>query len=248
MTLLWVAFAVVVGAIVGSFLATLAIRWGRGDSVARGRSCCDQCQVGIPAGRLIPVISYMLARGRCWSCGGEIDVRQPAMEALCAAIGAIALALHPGINGVAGALFGWLLATLALLDFDHFWLPDRLVLPLGLTGIVTGLAGIAPPIADRLIGAGSAFVLLTLVASAYRRLRGRVGLGQGDAKLLAAIGAWIGWRGLPWVVLAATLIGIGWCVVVLARGQRLAADDRLPLGTLLAIAAWPLWLAEIQLM
>jgi leader peptidase (prepilin peptidase)/N-methyltransferase len=241
MILPWVAVGAGFGAIAGSFLATLAIRWGRGDSVAQGRSHCDSCGIAVPAWRLMPILSFALAAGRCGACGGRIDPRQPAMETLCAVIGGVALGLQPGLEGLAGALFGWMLATLALLDLDHFWLPDALVLPLGLFGLAAGLAGLDPPIIDRLIGATAAFLVLTLIAWSYRRARGRTGLGQGDAKLLAAIGAWLGWRALPWVVLAAALVGLGWCVLLLVRGRKVSATDQLPLGTLLAIAAWPCW-------
>jgi leader peptidase (prepilin peptidase)/N-methyltransferase len=244
MILFWVAAGILLGAIAGSFLATLAIRWGRGESIARGRSHCDGCGVTVPASRLVPILSYALARGRCAACGGGIDVRQPAMEMLCAGIGGVALGVHPDAAGLAGALFGWMLAVLALLDLDHFWLPDAIVLPLAAIGLAGGVAGLDPPITDRLIGAAGGFLLFALIGWSYRRLRGRIGLGQGDAKLLGAIGAWLGWRILPWVVLAAAAIGLGWSALALVRGRQVALTDRVPLGTLLAIAAWPLWLAS----
>jgi leader peptidase (prepilin peptidase) / N-methyltransferase len=243
MELVTVALGLTIGAIVGSFLAALALRWGRGDSVLRGRSHCDGCGVRIGARDLVPVSSYLLLRGRCRACGVAIDLRQPMMEGGCALIGGLALALHPGAEGWAGALFGWLLATLALLDFDHFWLPDRLVLPLGLIGLLCGFIGIFPSWQDRLIGAAFGFALLAAIRWAYRRLRGREGLGGGDAKLLAAIGAWLGWQTLPSVLLLAALAGLGWALFLALRGNAVSRTTRLPFGTLLAIAAWPLWLA-----
>ena len=243
MTIAWVAAGAGLGALAGSFLATLAIRWGQGASVMHGRSRCDSCRATVPAHRLVPLLSFVFVRGRCGDCGAAIDPRQPAMELLCALIGGTALAVRPDGAGMAGALFGWMLATLALLDLDHFWLPDALVLPLGLAGIVGGLVGLDPPLADRLIGAACGFLSFALIAWGYRRLRNRVGLGQGDAKLIAAIGAWLDWRVLPTVVFAAAMIGIGWCLVAIARGRPLAPNGRLPLGTLLAIASWPCWLA-----
>ncbi|NIJ06653.1 leader peptidase (prepilin peptidase)/N-methyltransferase [Sphingomonas vulcanisoli] len=222
----------IVGAVVGSFLATLAIRWPAGRSIARGRSACDGCGLVLAPGRLVPLVSYAGTRGRCSACGAAIDWRHPAMEVACAAIGGIALWIAPGPAGWLGALFGWALGVLALLDADHFWLPDVLTLPLLAGGLVVGV----PPFGARLIGAAAGWAVLALLAYLYRRARGRIGLGQGDAKLLGAIGAWLGWAVLPWVVLGACAIGIAWALV---RGMR--RDDRLPFGALLAGAAWAGW-------
>ena len=232
----------IAGLIAGAFLSTLAIRWGLGESVARGRSRCDGCGHPVPALLLVPLIGYAVTRGRCRSCGAAIDWRHPALELACAAIGFLACGLYPGIDGMAGAVFGWLLVTLALLDLDHFWLPDALTLPLAILGLGFGLAGVAPAPGDHAIGAVVGFLLLAAIAWAYRRLRGREGLGQGDAKLLGAIGAWLGWRALPVVVLAACAIGFLWCAVRMVSGRSVALTDRLPLGALLACAAWAIWL------
>jgi leader peptidase (prepilin peptidase)/N-methyltransferase len=221
------------GMIAGSFLATLAIRWPACRSISAGRSTCDGCGLEIPAWRLVPVVSYALQRGRAACCRARIDPRHIAMELLCGLIGLVAMGLRPDAIGAGGALLGWGLAVLALLDFDHFWLPDRITLPLGALGLAVGTALFA----DRLIGAAAGYAALALLAAAYRRTRGRVGLGQGDAKLLGAIGAWLGWRVLPWVVLGACAIGIGWAIVA-----RKGAADRLPLGTLLAVAGWGGWI------
>jgi leader peptidase (prepilin peptidase)/N-methyltransferase len=220
------------GTIAGSFLSTLAVRWPAGRSVARARSACDQCGATIPSWRLVPLVSFALQAGRCGACGGRIDWRHPTMELGCGLIAALSIALLPNCDGVAGAFFGWMLATLALIDRDHFWLPDRLTLPLGLIGLAIGPAALP----DRLIGAAAGYFALALIAAAYRLARGRTGLGQGDAKLLGAIGAWLGWQVLPWVVLAACAIGIVWAAC--ARKRRL---DRLPLGTMLAAAGWGTW-------
>jgi len=239
---IWSVYGTALGAVAGSFLSTLAIRWGRSEQIARGRSRCDGCGVTIPPHWLIPLVSYVAAVGRCRICTGRIDWRHPVIEGVCAVIGLLAFGLQPGLEGIAGALFGWLLVTLAALDFDHFWLPDALTLPLGILGLGFGLAGVAPEPADHAIGAIAGFLLFALVAWTYRRIRGREGLGQGDAKLLGAIGAWLGWRALPWVVLGASLLGLAWCASRLAGGRSVALADRLPLGTLLAISGWALWL------
>lgn len=240
----WMAAGLALGAVVGSFLATLAIRWGRDESVMRGRSHCDACGCAVPPWRLVPVLSFMMVSGRCGGCGAAIDRRHALMELACALIGGVTLAVQPDAAGLAGALFGWLLATLALLDFDHFWLPDALVAPLAAIGLAGGMAGFDPPLGDRVIGAAAGFLSFTLIASSYRRVRGRIGMGQGDAKLVAAIGAWLGWRPLPWVVLAAALLGLFWYTIAAVRGRQFSPADRLPLGTLLAIAAGPCWIAE----
>jgi leader peptidase (prepilin peptidase)/N-methyltransferase len=231
------------GLIAGSFLATLVVRWGRGDSVTHGRSCCDGCGVSIPSWALVPLLSYAALRGQCGACGAAIDRRHIAMEALCAAIGGVELAVRPDLGGLAGALFGWMLATLALIDAEHFWLPDALTLPLAGIGLGVGALGIEPALPDRVIGAAGGYLSFALIAWAYQRLRGRVGLGQGDAKLLGAIGAWLGWAVLPWVVLGAALAGICWVVLGAARGRTVMLGDRLPLGTLLVMVALPVWLA-----
>ena len=113
---------------------------------------------------------------------------------------------------------------------------------MAICGLAFGLIGIPPPPIDHAIGALAGFASLYAVAWIYRRLRGREGLGQGDAKLLGAIGAWLGWQALPAVVLLACAIGFGWCLVRLVSGRPLGLADRLPLGALLACAAWPIWL------
>ena len=232
------------GGIAGSFLATLAIRWGCGERVSDGRSRCDHCRAAIGAASLVPLISFVALGGRCRACGGAIDRRHITMEAGTAAIGALALGVWPGLGGAAGAVFGWLLLTLALLDIDHHWLPDRLTAPLGMLGIGSAMLGLPPFLPDRLIGAACGFISLTAIAWGYRRIRNREGLGGGDPKLLAAIGAWLGWRALPLVVFMAAIVGLLWCGLQAARGRRLLLTDRLPLGALLALAAWPVWLAN----
>lgn len=227
----------VIGAIIGSFVGALAVRWPE-RSIASGRSACDGCGATLRPWELVPLLSYVLLRGRCARCGSAIDARQPLAELGGAAVGAAALWVAPGWPGLAGALFGWALMALALLDARHFWLPDRITLPLAAAGLALGL----PPLAERIAGAAAGWLALTLIARAYARARGRIGLGAGDAKLLAAIGAWLGWRDLPGVVLAACLIGLGWALAAHLRGQAISAATRMPFGTLMALAAFPLWL------
>jgi leader peptidase (prepilin peptidase)/N-methyltransferase len=157
-------------------------------------------------------------------------------------VGAVALLAHPGWAGLVTALFGWWLLLIGALDAKHQWLPDRLTLPLVPAGIAVGVAGVGAGWQERAIGAAAGFVVLAGIGLAYRCLRHREGLGGGDPKLLAGLGAWLGWQQLPFVLLGAGLLGLAAVVLKRLRGQEVSATDRLPLGTLMALAAWPLWL------
>jgi leader peptidase (prepilin peptidase)/N-methyltransferase len=235
-------FGLVLGAVIGSFLAAALIRWPQGRSVVQGRSSCDACGAPLSARDLVPLLSWALARGRCRHCGVRIDLRHPAVEAAGALIGLVSFLAHPLPAALATAAFGWWLLIVAALDAEHHWLPDRLTLPLGLNGLLVAWVGISPPLMDRLIGAAVGFAILALIALGYRALRGKEGLGGGDPKLFAALGAWLGWQPLPFVMLGAGLLGLTAVALKRARGERVGAADRLPLGTLLALAAWPIWL------
>ena len=237
-----IAGGVLLGVVIGSFVATIIIRWPQGRSVTSGRSHCDGCHHVLSARELVPLISFALQKGRCRYCGVSINPRHAYVELGCAAIGGIALAVSPDLAGFAGAAFGWTLLALAVLDAEHFWLPDLLVLPLGVVGLAVGAAGIGVELNDRIIGALAGFLSLEAIRITYRLTRGREGLGGGDPKLLGAIGAWLGWQVLPFVVLGASGIGLLWVVSKMLRGAAVSASDRIPLGTLLAVAAFAVWL------
>ena len=192
----------------------------------------------LPAVALVPLVSYAAASGRCWDCGTRIDPTHPGMELGCAALTALAFAALPVGQAAGIAVASLLLLTLAILDVRYFWLPDRLVLPLAVLGLIAALAS-APPIADRLIGLGLGWASLVLIAWGYRRFRGRDGLGAGDAKLFGTIGAWTGWQMLPFVLLGASLVGLAVAASMLLAGRRIKATTRLPFGSLLAAAALP---------
>lgn len=208
----------------------------------RGRSRCDACDAPLRPGELIPLVSYIAAGGRCRRCGEAIDPRHIAMELAGAGIGLAAFAAHSAPLADVTALLGWWLLLIAALDLEYQWLPDRLTLPLLPLGLLAAWAGFGPPLADRVIGAAMGFLILWIVAALYRRIRGREGLGGGDPKLLAAIGAWLGWQQVPAVLLGAGLIGIAAVLTKRLRGETVTGTDRLPLGSLMAIAAWPIWL------
>ncbi|MFW2852811.1 prepilin peptidase [Sphingomonas sp. TX0543] len=241
---IWLGMA---GAIAGSFLATIVIRWPQGRRVTSGRSACDCCGKTLRAGALVPLISALALGGRCHDCGARIDARHWQIELGCAAIGALSGYVAPGMAGAAGAMFGWLLLTLAALDAANLWLPDALTLPLAAVGLCAGASGVAPGLEDRVIGGIVGFGSLWVIARAYRLIRKREGLGGGDAKLFGAIGLWLGWRLLPAILLFAAMIGLGLALFDYARGHVIAADTKVPFGAFLAIAAYPAWLMMISL-
>jgi leader peptidase (prepilin peptidase)/N-methyltransferase len=235
----------VLGAILGSFIAALAIRWPGGRSVVAGRSACDACGHVLRARDLVPIASALMLRGRCRDCGARIDPRHGLIEVAALVVGVAAGAVAPGPDGVAGAVFGWLLLALAALDLAALWLPDRITGTLAMAGLMSGVAGLDPSLTDRIIGGMGGFGALWLIAAAYQRLRGRHGLGGGDPKLLGGIGLWLGWRMLPPVLLLASLVGLALVVFRQVSGRAVARDDALPFGAFLAVAAYPAWLAMV---
>ncbi len=239
---LLILLGAVAGLIAGSFVGALVVRWPAGESVAHGRSRCDACERTLGVAELVPLASFLALRGRCGSCRAPIARVQPAAELACAIVGATAFAAASPVVAAAGALFGWTLVALALLDLRHFWLPDRLTLPLALLGPIIAAAGAGVQLRDSVIGAAAGYLSLALVAAAYRAVREREGMGGGDPKLFMAVGAWLGWTMLPPVLLVASLLGLSSVALRRARGDAMAGDARLPLGTLLALAAWPVWL------
>ncbi|MEW4467183.1 prepilin peptidase [Parasphingorhabdus sp. JC815] len=232
------------GLMIGSFLATIFARWPQGESVVSGRSRCDHCGQKLRAVDLIPVFSFILRAGKCAKCGAAINYDHLVIELAAGLIGGVALYAAPGITGALGAIFGWLLLILASLDAKWQWLPDRLTMALAVTGLTGSLIVDDPDFLNRLIGGISGFFALFLVGWGYQLLRGREGLGGGDPKLLGAIGCWLGWSALPLVILGAALTGLTMAALQRLRGQGIAADTALPLGSFMAIAAFPLWIIQ----
>ena len=237
----WPVLLGILGLVFGSFIATLAMRWPQGRSALQGRSACDSCDTALRAQELIPLLSYTLQRGRCRACGGSIHPGHPGTELAGMVVGVAAGLVAPGWEGVAGAIFGWLLLALAAIDLAAFWLPNALTLTLALTGIVDGF--FFPPMwIDRIAGGLIGYGLLELARFTYRHVRGREGLGGGDARMFAGIGLWLGASLLAPVLLAASLIGLAAALAMRIAGREVGMTSRLPLGTLLAIAAFPAWL------
>lgn len=230
------------GSVVGSFLGAILVRWPQGRSVRAGRSRCDACDRVLTPRDLVPLLSYLWLGGRCRTCGAPIRAGQFAAEAGGALIGLVAFAAHPFSLALVTAIFGWWLLLIALLDLEHYWLPDRLTWPLLLAGLAAGLTGYGPSLPDRLLAAAAGFLALAGIAALYRRVRGREGLGGGDPKLLAALGGWLGYQSLPLVLVLAGMLGLAAVLLQMLRGTPVRSGDRIPLGTLMALAAWPLWL------
>jgi leader peptidase (prepilin peptidase)/N-methyltransferase len=232
----------------GSFFFVLVQRLPLDDPGLWGRSRCAACGHALSARELLPIVSFLVQRGRCRACGAAIPIGHLIAELVCVLIAAAAIAT--GADGLvlwAGCLLGWTLLALAWIDWAHFLLPDALTLPLLLAGLAE--AWLAEPweVTDRALGAVAGYLAFRLLAEAYRRLRRREGLGQGDAKLLAAAGAWLGWQALPQVVLLAALFGLGLALLARLRGASVGAATALPFGPPLAAAIFLLWLVQAWL-
>ncbi|MFM9937566.1 MAG: prepilin peptidase [Novosphingobium sp.] len=237
--------AAVLGAVIGSFLGAALVRLPEGRSVLAGRSACDSCGKELAPAELVPVFSWLVQRGVCRGCGAEIGWWQLGAELGGAAIGALAATFS--FFPLAAMALGWQLLLLALLDLQHLWLPRVLTLLLAASGVlVTTLWAVQARdpmvLVEALVGGTFGFATLWLVGQGYERLRGREGLGGGDPPLLGAIGLWLGPLGVIHTLLLASLGGLAVAGVMLRMGRRVEPDTALPLGTLLAAAAWPVFL------
>lgn len=191
---------------------------------------------------MVPIVSWAMRRGRCRTCGAQIDARHVAMELAAALMGLVAALVFPWPMALATALFGWWLLILAALDVEHHWLPDALTLPLIPAGLLVAWLELGPPLLDRIAGAVAGGLALWLIALAYRAVRSLEGMGGGDPKLFAGIGAWLGLFGLPFVLVGASVLGLFSVAAMSLRGNEVNAKTRLPLGALLAVSAWAVWL------
>jgi len=229
--------------IIGSFLGVLIRRLPAGRPVATGRSACEACGHVLGPTELIPLLSFALQRGRCRACGAPIAPMHLAVElaALAVAVSA-ALAIQAGPFLWASCLLGWALLTLAWIDAENFILPDVITLPLLAAGMAEAFFLEPDALTERALATALAYTALWALAQAYRRLRGRDGLGLGDAKLLAAGGAWLGLTVLPYAMLAGALLALLWAGGMRLRGQTISATTRLPFGPFLAAGIWLAWL------
>jgi leader peptidase (prepilin peptidase)/N-methyltransferase len=201
-------------------------------------SSCPHCQRPIKAVENIPVLSYLFLSGRCAGCGTAIPGRYPAIELVTALLSTV-VALHFGfgIEALAALAFTWALIPLFMIDFDHQLLPDSITLPLLWAGLLLSLFGVFVDSATSIIGAAAGYLSLWSVYHLFRLLTGKEGMGYGDFKLLAAIGAWVGWQQLPVVILFSSVVGafIG-IALILLRGRD--HNQPMPFGPFLAAAGW----------
>ncbi|OPA97776.1 prepilin peptidase [Pseudomonas fluorescens] len=259
--LLFVALAGVLGLIVGSFLNVLTWRlpkmlereWraqahevlglpaeptGPTYNLMHPNSCCPQCDHSIRPWENIPLFSYLFLRGRCAHCKAPISARYPLTELACALVSAL-VAWQFGFAWQAGAvmLLSWGLLAMSLIDADHQLLPDVLVLPLLWLGLIVNGFGWLTTLSDALWGAVIGYMSLWSVFWLFKLVTGKDGMGHGDFKLLALLGAWGGWQILPMTLLMSSLVGV-FVGLILMRLRRAQASTPMPFGPYLAIAGW----------
>jgi leader peptidase (prepilin peptidase)/N-methyltransferase len=214
-------------------------------SLSTPRSACPSCKAPISTWQNIPVISWLALGGKCAACKARISVRYPLVEFATACLSAwVAWHFGFGIAAACALLVTWFLIALTVIDVDHQLLPDSITLPLLWAGLLAAgaigrIAGSPLPVSpwDAILGAAAGYVSLWLVFHAFRLITGKEGMGYGDFKLLAALGAWLGWKLLPLVILlsAATGAALG-IAMILLRGRDRSAP--MPFGPYLATAGW----------
>ncbi len=201
-------------------------------------SRCPHCEAPIRPWENIPVLSYLWLRGRCAYCATRIPLRYPLVEALSAACAALVVwRLGPGWTAGAGLLLTWAFIALTFIDLDHQLLPDDITLPFLWLGLGINLFGVFTDAYSSLIGAMAGYLSLWTVYHGFRLLTRKEGMGYGDFKLLAVIGAWLGWQALPAVILLSSLVGaaVGITLIIVRRHSR---GTPIPFGPYLAGAGW----------
>lgn len=209
------------------------------------RSACPACQAPITAWQNIPIVSFVLLQGRCAACSAPISIRYPIIEALTGIMSAaVAWRFGFGIAALSGMLLTWFLIALAFIDIDTKYLPDNLTLPLLWLGILLSVWGAPAPgaaipvdLRSSVIGAIAGYLSFWSIYQLFRLATGKEGMGYGDFKLLAALGAWLGWQMLLPIVLSAAAVGALTGILTLTVQGR-ARDTQLPFGPYLAAAGW----------
>ncbi len=258
LALQWV-FVAVLGLLVGSFLNVVIHRlprrmeheWqaqcaeSRGEAVAAPPpgliwppSQCPRCAHRIRPWQNLPIVSYLALRGRCAACNGAIGRRYPLVEGITALLSLIVLwQLGWSLQTAAGLIFTWALVALSVIDLDHLLLPGSITLPLLWVGLLLSLGGVFVGPAGGVAGAAAGYLSLWSLYHGFRLLTGKEGMGYGDFKLLAALGAWLGWQALPLVVVLSSAVGAAVGVAMVA-GLGRGRDQPIPFGPYLAAAGW----------
>jgi leader peptidase (prepilin peptidase)/N-methyltransferase len=198
-------------------------------------SRCPSCAAPVRAWQNIPVVSWLALRGKCASCKAPISARYPAVEILGGAL-AILVAWRFGYSGAlaAGLVYAWALLALTFIDFDTQLLPDDITLPLLWLGLLVNTRGVFADLHSAVLGAAAGYLVLWCVYWAFRILTKKEGMGYGDFKLLAAIGAWTGWQVLPFVIIVSAGLGAVIGSIALWLSKK-GADTRIPFGPYLAL-------------
>jgi leader peptidase (prepilin peptidase)/N-methyltransferase len=237
----WLAL-LVAAPFIGSFLGTVILRSDALGSLVTGRSACESCKHPLGPADLVPIVSFVAAQGRCRYCGARLGLFYPAVELAAVVPVAWSAFYLDGWLLVASAVLGWTLIALAWIDWRTLRLPDVLTLPLLIAGLMAAYAFDRENWLGHLLGCIGAYAAFAAIAFLYERARGREGLGMGDAKLAAAIGAWISWDGAASAVLIAALLAL--CAILARRiaGHPISGATRIPFGPFLAAGAWIVWL------
>ena len=254
------AMGSVFGLLIGSFLNVVILRvplqlkagWRRDSrnflgleaepslplTLSRPNSRCPNCEVPIKPRHNIPLISYIFLRGRCNACAEPISPRYPFVELLSALLAAF-FVYHFGLSVVTvyGLILSYALVVLTGIDLQEKLLPDQITLPLLWIGLLANLSGTFVPLIDAVVGAIAGYLSLWIVFWIFKLLTGKEGMGYGDFKLLAALGAWLGWQMLPMVILLSTAAGaaIGIAGIIFAGRSR---ENTIAFGPFMAVAGW----------
>jgi leader peptidase (prepilin peptidase) / N-methyltransferase len=202
------------------------------------RSRCPQCGHAITWWQNVPVISYLMLRGKCYGCKTTISARYPIIECITMLLSlVVAWYFGPSPQALVGILFTWALISLTMIDFDHQLLPDSITLPLIWLGLLVNINGVFTDLQSSVIGAAAGYLTLWAVFHLFKLITGKEGMGYGDFKLLAAIGALLGWQALPIVILLSSLVGavVGITLIVITGRDK---NIPIPFGPYLAAAGW----------
>lgn len=198
-------------------------------------SHCPACQSPIPLRFNIPLLGYLFLKGHCHTCGARISLRYPLLEGLALILALMALR-HFGCSAewVFALFFLWMLLVLCFIDMEHQWLPDTLTLPLLWLGLCLSVFNLYVSPEASILGAAIGYLCLWSVFWIFKGLTGRDGMGFGDFKLLAALGAWVGWTGIPWILIIASCSGAAFGIAMVLSG-RMGRQATFPFGPFLAL-------------